>query len=118
MRNSYTLNPELPMALILCVECGHRVSTRAAACPQCGCPIPSEIPPLAAPQVGASAVPHPPDRSPQKTQAALPLLLLVAVGSIVLIIFVIVPLVIFKLPLGQKDSSSDSPGPRQIEKAR
>ncbi|HEY3321313.1 MAG TPA: zinc-ribbon domain-containing protein [Planctomycetota bacterium] len=31
------------MALIKCPECGHDVSTNAAACPQCGSPI-SETP--------------------------------------------------------------------------
>lgn len=30
------------MALIKCPECGHQVSTFAAACPQCGCPIGEE----------------------------------------------------------------------------
>ena len=27
------------MALIKCSECGHEVSDRASACPNCGCPI-------------------------------------------------------------------------------
>ena len=27
------------MALIQCTECGHDVSTRAHACPNCGCPV-------------------------------------------------------------------------------
>ena len=27
------------MALIHCTECGHDVSTRAHACPNCGCPV-------------------------------------------------------------------------------
>ena len=32
------------MALIKCKECGHEVSDRASACPNCGCPIASEQP--------------------------------------------------------------------------
>ena len=28
-----------PMALVTCSECGHEVSSQAAACPGCGCPI-------------------------------------------------------------------------------
>ena len=28
----------IAMALVNCFECGHEVSTRAAACPSCGCP--------------------------------------------------------------------------------
>ena len=27
------------MALIKCEDCGHEVSTRAIACPNCGCPV-------------------------------------------------------------------------------
>lgn len=27
------------MALVKCPECSHSVSTKAASCPQCGCPI-------------------------------------------------------------------------------
>ena len=33
------------MALIKCKECGHEVSDRASACPNCGCPA-SECEPL------------------------------------------------------------------------
>lgn len=40
------------MALIKCPECGHQVSTFAAACPQCGCPIGEE-------QVAAAQQPAP-----------------------------------------------------------
>ena len=32
------------MALIKCKECGHEVSDRASACPNCGCPIAGETP--------------------------------------------------------------------------
>lgn len=32
------------MALIKCSECGHEVSDRATACPNCGCPIAGETP--------------------------------------------------------------------------
>lgn len=32
------------MALIACAECGHQVSDRAAACPQCGAPVTSQAP--------------------------------------------------------------------------
>ena len=32
------------MAIIKCSECGHEVSDRASACPNCGCPIASEQP--------------------------------------------------------------------------
>lgn len=32
------------MALIKCKECGHEVSDRATACPNCGCPIAGETP--------------------------------------------------------------------------
>ena len=27
------------MALIICSECGHKVSDKATACPECGCPV-------------------------------------------------------------------------------
>ncbi|MGO5292919.1 zinc-ribbon domain-containing protein [Porcincola sp. LCP21S3_C12] len=30
------------MAMIKCTECGHTVSDKANACPECGCPV-SEI---------------------------------------------------------------------------
>jgi len=30
------------MALIKCKECGHEVSDKASACPNCGCPITTE----------------------------------------------------------------------------
>ncbi len=44
------------MAMISCPECGREVSDRAAACPQCGCPIapgsPSSAPTLGAHNVG------------------------------------------------------------------
>ena len=33
------------MALINCSECGHQVSDKATTCPNCGCPIETQLPP-------------------------------------------------------------------------
>ena len=33
------------MALINCSECGHQVSDKAKTCPNCGCPIETQLPP-------------------------------------------------------------------------
>lgn len=40
--NKYDLKQIRKMALIKCIECGHQVSDRAFACPNCGCPIQKE----------------------------------------------------------------------------
>lgn len=45
------------MALTKCLECGHEVSTSAAACPNCGAPLKIAAPPPVAPPV---APPDPP----------------------------------------------------------
>ena len=39
------------MALLKCEDCGHDVSSRAEACPHCGCPVPKDEPPSTPPPV-------------------------------------------------------------------
>lgn len=41
------------MALVTCRECGAKVSTQAAACPACGCPVTEQSEPAAAPSTAA-----------------------------------------------------------------
>ena len=46
------------MSLIPCPDCQTRVSTRALACPKCGCPIANEIRPAIAPEIKRPALPE------------------------------------------------------------
>lgn len=49
------------MALISCEDCGREVSTKAAACPHCGCPVPAQTdpPPPVTPAAPEPAAPPP-----------------------------------------------------------
>ena len=60
------------MALLICPDCGHKVSSRAAACPECGCPVKymTEPFPSAEPAQPARAVP--PAEPAQPVQAVPP----------------------------------------------
>lgn len=54
------------MALINCSECGHQVSDKATACPNCGCPIETQLPPpIPEPEKPQQAQTTPPQPTPQ-----------------------------------------------------
>lgn len=54
------------MALINCSECGHQVSDKATACPNCGCPIETQLPPpIPEPEEPQQAQTTPPQPTPQ-----------------------------------------------------
>jgi hypothetical protein len=55
------------MALIACEECKREISSRATACPHCGCPVSPPAPPPA--KTETSSAPTPP---PAKTEASAP----------------------------------------------
>lgn len=46
------------MALVKCEDCGREVSTRAAACPHCGCPITVESPGITSPAEPSPPIPE------------------------------------------------------------
>ena len=67
------------MALTKCVECGHDVSTTAAACPHCGAPIKGATPP---------PLPNVPPPLPRPKQKGFPALMIGAVCLIALFLLV------------------------------
>jgi hypothetical protein len=58
------------MVLIKCQECARDVSSRAAACPHCGCPVSPES--EVAPRARVEPIPEPHQRQPASHAAALP----------------------------------------------
>jgi zinc ribbon protein len=78
------------MALTKCSECGHDLSTSAAACPNCGAPVrgvtPPPVPPPPIPGPAVPAIPVPPKSKALRN-------VLIAAGCLLPIIFVCLVLV-------------------------
>lgn len=128
------------MALLNCEECGHEVSSRAAACPHCGCPVPSNAAESATkassplpsawtePQVSDSvASPGPPKVAPKGSRLTKPILLVL--GALILIALLRacdaampvqedVPSVPSSLQSAAPNASPAPSGPTEVERTR
>lgn len=71
------------MALIVCPDCGNKVSSEAPACPNCGRPIKGTPPPIASPSIAPAPAPAP----PKKKTSGCAMVFLVIVGVVGILMY-------------------------------